>query len=129
MTTDDKIKNEKLKCDINREVAKILALSSGKIDKYKYITGEEILPSDQSKIIEPAKFTYPLYSMEKALEKQTKKIKIKKENEFALKVLKPDTQQLTIKNSILKDHLNEEAKNEFQRIIKIESMMSIGSFR
>ena len=67
--------------------------------------------------------------MEKALEKQTKKIKIKKENEFALKVLKPDTQQLTIKNSILKDHLNEEAKNEFQRIIKIESMMSIGSFR
>ena len=55
---DDKIRDEKLQCDINREVAKIFALSSGKIDKYKYLTGEEILPPDQSKITEQAKFTY-----------------------------------------------------------------------
>ena len=52
ITTDDKIKDEKLQYDTDREAAKIPALSSGKIDKYEYPTGEEILPSDQSKIIE-----------------------------------------------------------------------------
>ena len=57
MTNDDKTKYEKVQYNINREVAKIPALSSGKIDKYEYLTGEEILPSDQSKIIEQAKFT------------------------------------------------------------------------
>ena len=48
----------KLQCDINREASKILALSSSKIDKYEYLTGEELLPSDQSRIIEQAKFIY-----------------------------------------------------------------------
>ena len=47
MTTDDKIRDEKLKYDINREAAKISALSFGKIDKYEYLTGEEILPFDK----------------------------------------------------------------------------------
>ena len=46
MTTDDKIRAEKLQYDINREATKISALSSGKMDKYEYLTGEEILPSD-----------------------------------------------------------------------------------
>ena len=58
MTIEDKIKDEKLQYDINREVAKISALSSGKIDKYEYLTGEELLPSNQQQIIEQAKFTY-----------------------------------------------------------------------
>ena len=58
MTTDDKIRNEKLQYDINREAAKISALSSGKSDKYEYITGKEILPSNQRQIIEQAKFAY-----------------------------------------------------------------------
>ena len=52
MTIDDKIKDEKLQYEITREAAKVSALSSGKIDKYKYLTGEEILPSDQSRIME-----------------------------------------------------------------------------
>ena len=47
MTIDDKIKDEKLQHDINKEAAKISALSPGKIDKYEYRTGEEIVPSDQ----------------------------------------------------------------------------------
>ena len=50
MTIDDKTKDEKLQYDINREVAKISTLSSGKIDKNEHLTGEEILPSDQSRI-------------------------------------------------------------------------------
>ena len=47
MTIDDEIRHEKLQYDINKEVAKISALSSGKIDKYEYLTGEEIIPSNQ----------------------------------------------------------------------------------
>ena len=43
------IREEKLQYDINRETAKISALSSGKIDKYEYITGEKILPSEEKK--------------------------------------------------------------------------------
>ena len=72
MTINDKIKDEKLQYDINKEAAKISALSSGKIDKYEHLSGEEILPSDQSIIIEQAKFTYS--PLNKAFEKQIKTI-------------------------------------------------------
>ena len=41
MTTDDKIRDEKLHYDINREATKILVLSSGRSDKYEFLTGEE----------------------------------------------------------------------------------------
>ena len=51
MTIEDQIKDEKLQYDINREAAKISVLSSGKTDKYEYLTGEEILPSNQQQII------------------------------------------------------------------------------
>ena len=47
MIIDDQIRDEKLQYDINREAAKISTLSSGKIDKYEYLTGEKILPSNQ----------------------------------------------------------------------------------
>ena len=60
MIIDDKIKDEKLQYDINREATKTGTLSSGKIDKYKFLTGEEILPSDQSRIIEQATYS-PVY--------------------------------------------------------------------
>ena len=75
MTTEDQIKDEKLQYDINREAAKISALSSGKIDKYEYLTGEEILPSNQQQIIEQANFTYS--PLKKAFEKQAKTIEDK----------------------------------------------------
>ena len=52
MTSDDKIRDEKPQYDINKEAAKISALPSGKIDKYEYLTCEEIVPPDQSRIIE-----------------------------------------------------------------------------
>ena len=84
MTIEDQIRDEKLQYDINSEAAKILALSSGEIDKYEYLTGEEILPSIQQQIIEQAKFTYsPLgkafEKQTKTIEDQTKTIKHKKE--------------------------------------------------
>ena len=58
MTIKDQMKDEKLQHDINRETAKISALSSGKIGKYECLTGEEILPFNKKQIIEQAKFTY-----------------------------------------------------------------------
>ena len=77
MKINDQIRDEKLQYDINREAAKILALSSGKIHKYEYLTGEDILPSNQQQIIEQAKFTYS--PLGKAFEKQ-KQLKIKAKN-------------------------------------------------
>ena len=73
MTIKDEIRDEKLQYDINREAAKMSALSSGKIDKYEYLTGEDILPSNQQQIIEQAKFTYS--HLGKTFAKQTKTIK------------------------------------------------------
>ena len=72
MTIDDQIRDEKLQYDILREAPKISVLASGKIDKYEYLSGEEILPCNQKQIIEEAKFTYSLLG--KAFQKQTKTI-------------------------------------------------------
>ena len=82
------IRDEKLQYDINREAAKISALSSGKIHKYEYLTGEDILPSTQQQIIEQARFNYS--PLGKAFEKQAKTIEDQGEKQInALKVLKP----------------------------------------
>ena len=80
MTIDDWIKDEKLKYYVNRETAKISALSSGKIDKYEYLHAEEILPSNQKQIIEQAIFTYS--PLRKAFEKQTKAVEDQEKNEL-----------------------------------------------
>ena len=58
MTINDQIKDEKLQYIINREAPKISALSSGKLRKYEYLTGEDILPPNEQQIIEQIKFTY-----------------------------------------------------------------------
>ena len=89
MAVEDQIEDEKLRCNINREASKISVLSSDKIDKYEYLTGEEILPSNQYQIIEQAKFTYS--PLGKAFEKQTKTIEDKgKKQVDALESLKPN---------------------------------------
>ena len=62
MKIDDKIRDKKY--------ISILALSSGKIDKFESLTDEETLPSNQSRIIEQAKFAYS--PLGKAFEKQIK---------------------------------------------------------
>ena len=75
MTTGNNIRYEKLKCNINKEAAKILALSSSKVDKYDYLTSEEILPFNQSQMIEQAKSTYNFQKTNKnnrRLEKRNK---------------------------------------------------------
>ena len=72
MTINEQIRDEKLQYDIDRDAAKISALSSGKIHNYEYLTGEDILPSNKQQITEQAKFTYS--ALGKAFEKQTKTI-------------------------------------------------------
>ena len=120
MTIEDQIKDEKLQYDINREVAKISALSSGKLDKYEYLTGEEILPSNQQQIIQQAKFTYS--PLEKPLEKQRKTIEDQGEKQVvALESLKDsDKKLIPIKDFIPKENLNPEIINEIKRIEEIE---------
>ena len=122
MTINDQIRDEKLQYDINREAAKISAFSSGEIGKYEYLTGEDILQSNQQQIIEQAKFTYS--PLRKAFEKQKqKKQKIKdqgKKQVDALNTLKSNN-QLTNEDPIPKNVLiNDEAKKELDKISEIE---------
>ena len=58
MTINDQIKDEQLQYNINREATKISALSSSKLHKYEYLTGEDLVPSTQQQIIEQTKLTY-----------------------------------------------------------------------
>ena len=120
MTIEDQIKDEKLQYDINREAAKISALSSGKLDKYEYLTGEEILPWNQQQIIQQAKFTYS--PLGKAFEKQTKTIDDQgKKQVVALESLKvPDKKLTSVKDFIPTENLNPEIINEIKRIEEIE---------
>ena len=90
LTIDDKIRDKKLQYDLNREAVKVLVLSSGNIDKYEFLTGEEILPSDQSRIIKQAKFTYS--SLGKEFERQINKFK--DQGEKQIKAFKEHEKQL-----------------------------------
>ena len=123
MAIKDQIKDKKLQYDINREAAKISALSSGKIDKYEYLTGEEILPSNQQQIIQQAKFNYS--PLEKALEKQVKTIKDQgKKQVVALESLKDSDKKLTpIEDFIPTENRNPEIINEIKRIEEIEKQI------
>ena len=123
MTIEDQIKDEKLQYDINREAAKISALSSGKIDKYEYFTGEEILPSNQQQIIEQAKFTYSPFG--KAFEKRTKTIE--DQGEKQIKAIQDNKKQL-ISDDDYKDKLLISKEREIfkdiynKRLDKIEEL-------
>ena len=124
MTIEDRIKDEKLQHDINREAAKISALSSVKLDKYEYLIGEEILPPNQHQIIEQTKFTYS--PLGKAFEKQTKTIEdqgkkridalvvLKLKNDAKVKLDKTPS----ISNNYFKDRLDK-IKNIMNPLIKM----------
>ena len=91
MTINNQIRDEKLQHDINTKAAKISALLSGDIHKYGYLTGEDILPSNQQQIIEQARFTF--CALEKAFENRTKTIEDQREKKVdSLKNLKSKEQ-------------------------------------
>ena len=104
MTINDQIKDEKLQYNINREVAKISALSSEKLNKYEYLTGEDILPATQQQIIEQTKFTCS--PLGKAFDKQIKTIEEQgKKQVDALENLK-----LKEKTKLIKDTPNNQSR-------------------
>ena len=113
MTIYDQIRDGKLRYDINREAAKISALSSDKINEY--LTGEDILPSNQQQIIEQAKFTYS--PLRKTFKKQIKTIEDQGRKQVeAVDTLKSN-KKLTVEDVIPKNALNnDEAKKDLDEI-------------
>ena len=95
-------------------------------DKYEYLTGEEILPPDQVKVIEQAKFSYS--SLGIALKNKQNQSNTKRKINWSLNVLKPDAQQLSIKNEIQED---EEKKkyNEVKDNVKINKDENEGKIK
>ena len=126
MTIEDQIRDEKLQYDINREAATISVLSSDKIDKYEYLTGEEILPSNQQQTIEQVKFTYS--PLGRAFEKQTKAIE--DQGEKQIKAIQDNKEQLVninndddYKNKLLLSRERGIFKNIYnKRLDKIEEL-------
>ena len=115
MTINDQIKDEKLQYDINREAAKISALSLGKLHKYEYLTGEDILPVNQQQIIEQARLTCS--PLGKTFEKQINAIKDQGEKQIeTLKSIKKLSAEDTIPNSAF---ATDEAKGELNKIKEI----------
>ena len=118
MVIDNKIGDEKLQSDIYREAAKISALSSGKIDKYEFLTGKEMFPLDQRGVIEQAKFAYS--ALEVAFEKQRKAIeRTRKKQVEAIEVLDPEKKNQKLKSIeglFPKEMRNDKIKNEIDEI-------------
>ena len=124
MAINGKTRNDKLQYKINKEAEKVSALLSDKIDKYGYLTGEEILPSDQSRIIEQGKFTYS--SLGKSLEKEIKTIKDQEgkqikaiENKFKKHLLNTDLKSIV--SLVSRDFLTEDAKCELNKTVEKEN--------
>ena len=125
MTINGQIRDQKLRYDISREAAKISPSSSGKVHKYEYLTGQDILPSNQQQIIQQAKFTHS--PLGKAFEKQIKTIEDQAQKQVeALNALKSNN-QLTIEDLIPKSAFNnDEAKKEVDKIKEIEKHVDRG---
>ena len=125
MTIDHKIKHGKIQYDINGEAAIISTLLSDRFDKYEYLTGEEILSSDQSRTIEQTKITY--YPLGKAFGKQIKTIEDQGTIQVeALKALKQKENKEDIKSvegSFAKQMRTNENKNEKDEIKKWEETL------
>ena len=62
---DDKIKATKAQYNLDRDTAKIFALSSDKLEKYEYFTGEDL--GYKPNVVQKAKFEY--FPLGKALNK------------------------------------------------------------
>ena len=120
MAINNQIEDEKLQHDINRKAGKISALSSGKINKYEYLTAEEVLASNQKQIMEKAKFTYS--PIGKTFEKQITTIEDNgKKQVEALKDLTPKKLEAIRDNkfSIHKEVFNELSNERISEINNI----------
>ena len=111
MTLNDQIKNKKLQYAINRERAKISGLSSREIHLYDYLTGEDILPSNQQQIIEQAKFTYS--PLGKAFRREIKTIEDQGQKQIdVLRDLEPKEQTKAITYKLDDDNVKTSSSRE-----------------
>ena len=104
---DDKIEANKAQYDLNREAAKISALSSGELKKDEYLTGEEL--GYKPDVVEKAKFDYsPLGKVfNKGLDESDKK-------ERLLKILK----NIEDKNKNQLDAIKDQGEKQLDAIEK-----------
>ena len=127
-TIDDQIRDKKLQYDINGVTAKISALSSGKINKYGYLTGYEILPSNQKQLAGQAEFNYSSHG--KAFEEWRKTIA--DQGQKQIKAIGDNKEQLTdniaddYKNELLISKEKKIFKNNYnERLDKVEELTKI----
>ena len=110
MAINDKIRDEKMQYDIKREVAKISALSSRKIDKYEYLIDEELLTSNQREIIK--KISLHIFLQEMLLKNKQQRQKTE------------STNKKSIASLFSKNVLNEEPTYEFNKIVEMENKLN-----
>ena len=123
MTINNQIRDEKLQYDIITEAAKTSALSSGKMHKYEYIMGEEILLSNQQQTIVQAKFIYS--PLGKSFEKQIKTIEDQWEKQVeALKGFKPKEQTKSSEEIFPEPYESVEIKIELNKIKEYEKKVN-----
>ena len=126
MTINDQIRDEKLQYDINREAAKISALSLGKIHKCEYLTGEDILPTDQQQIIEQVKFTYS--PLGKAFEKQIETIEDQGKKQVEALKTKAINDKSNNNPPISKDIYDKMSEERIDKILEMSKQISYYNF-
>ena len=113
MTIDDKITDEKLQCDVNREAAKTSSLSSVQIDM-NVLQTKKILPTNQNHIIKKAKFTYS--PLGESLEGQTEKLKMQLKTKKKKEIIKAIDDRVEKKNPKRRLKINQQFT--FKRFFK-----------
>ena len=126
MTINDQIRDEKLQYDINREAAKISALSLGKIHKCEYLTGEDILPTDQQQIIEQVKFTYS--PLGKAFEKQIETIEDQGKKQVEALKTKTINDKSNNNPPISKDIYDKMSEERIDKILEMSKQINYYNF-
>ena len=126
MTINDQIRDEKLQYDINREAAKISALSLGKIHKCEYLTGEDILPTDQQQIIEQVKFTYS--PLGKAFEKQIETIEDQGKKQVEALKTKAINDKSNNNPPISKDIYDKMSEERIDKILEMSKQINYYNF-
>ena len=123
MTINDQIRVEKLQHDINREAAKISALTSKNFQEYEYLTCEDILPSNQQQIIEQEKLTY--CPVGKAFETQIKTIEDQcKKQVNDLENFRSKKQTKSIGEIFPEDYYSVKIENELNKIKELKKKVN-----
>ena len=125
---DDKIKANKAQYDLDREAAKISALSSGELEKYEYLTGEDlgiqkakieyspvgkVINKGQMKVIKKGGLLKRLKNIEGKNEEQLKMIENKKNDQLGIKSVE----------DIFDEELSQEAKNVIVKLSNQEKII------